>query len=108
VYACLVRQVSDAFLLNMAEVSTTLIGLFLIGVFFYVESGLRRVDRARQVFEPYLRAGTRITLIVFTIPLGLSLALVVSWSLPGGDCCSSSSASCSCKRMSTPCSAFGA
>jgi hypothetical protein len=70
------RQVSDAFLLNMAEVSATLIGLFLVGVFFYVESGLRRLDRARGVFERYLRSGTRITLIVFAIPLGLSLTLV--------------------------------
>jgi hypothetical protein len=71
-----VRQVSYAFLLNMAELSATLIGLFLVGVFFYVETGLRRWDRARAAFEPYLRAGTRITLIVFAIPLGLSLALV--------------------------------
>lgn len=70
------REVSDAFLLNMAEVSATLIGLFLVGVFFYVDTGLRRVDRAREAFEPYLRAGTRVTLVVFTIPLGLSLALV--------------------------------
>ena len=75
-YAWIVRQISDAFLLNMAEVSATLIGLFLVGVFFYVETGLRRWDRAREVFEPYLRAGTRITLIVFAIPLGLSLTLV--------------------------------
>jgi hypothetical protein len=71
-----VRQVSDAFLLNLAEVSATLIGLFLVGVFFYVETGFRRYDHARAVFEPYLRAGTRITLIVFAIPLGLSLSLV--------------------------------
>src|SRR5687767_10019718 len=60
----------------MAEVSATLIGLFLVGVFFFVEGGLRRLDHAREVFEPYLRAGTRITLIVFAMPLGLSLALV--------------------------------
>ena len=70
------RQVSNAFLLNMAEVSATLIGLFLVGVFFYVESGFRRLDRARERFEPYLRSGTRITMIVFAISLGLSLALV--------------------------------
>jgi hypothetical protein len=70
------RHVSDAFLMNMAEVSATLIGLFLVGVFFYVETGLRRLDRERDVFEPYLRAGTRITLIVFSIPLGVSIALV--------------------------------
>jgi hypothetical protein len=71
------REVSDGFLLNMAEVSATLIGLFLVGVFFYVESGLRRLSDARRVFEPYLRAGTKITLVVFAFPLGLSLALVV-------------------------------
>jgi hypothetical protein len=70
------RHVSDAFLLNMAEVSATLIGLFLVGVFFYVESGFHRFDRARGRFEPYLRSGTRITMIVFAISLGLSLALV--------------------------------
>jgi hypothetical protein len=70
------RQVSDAFLLNVAEVSASLVGLFLVGVFFYVETGLHRSRGAREVFQPYLRAGTRITLIVFAIPIGLSLALV--------------------------------
>jgi hypothetical protein len=70
------RHVSDAFLLGMAEISATLMGLFLVGVFFYVETGLRRWEQARQVVVPYLRAGTRITLIFFAIPLGLSLALV--------------------------------
>jgi hypothetical protein len=77
------RPVSNAFLLNMAEVSATLIGLFLVGVFFYVETGFHRIDRVRAAFEPYLRAGTRITLIVFAIPLGLSLSLValeLAWS----------------------------
>jgi hypothetical protein len=71
------RHVSDASLLNMAEVSASLVGLFLVGVFFYVETGLRRWSRTRAVFEPYLRAGTRITLIAFSIPIGVSMALVV-------------------------------
>jgi hypothetical protein len=71
------REVSDAFLLNMAEISAGLIGLFLVGIFFYMETGLRRTGPARDVFEPYLRSGTRITLIVFAFPIGLSLALVV-------------------------------
>jgi hypothetical protein len=69
------RPISDAFLLNVAEVSASLVGLFLVGIFFYVESGLQR-SRGRAVFQLYLRAGTRITLIVFAIPIGLSLALV--------------------------------
>ena len=72
------REVSDQFLLLMAEVSGTLIGLFLVGVFFYVETGLRHLDPAlREVFGSYLRAGTRIVLLLFALPLGLSLTLVV-------------------------------
>lgn len=70
------RQVSDGFLLTMAEVSATLIGLFLVGVFFYIETGLRRLGHGREVFDSYLRAGIRITLIVFAIPIVLSLVLV--------------------------------
>jgi hypothetical protein len=72
-----VRHVSDGFLLNMAEVSASLIGLFMVGVFFYVETGFRRFDRTRGVVEPYFRAGTRIVFVLFAIPLGLSLTLVV-------------------------------
>jgi hypothetical protein len=41
-----VRQVSDGFLLNMAEVSGALVGLFLVGVFFFVETGLGRLHLA--------------------------------------------------------------
>jgi hypothetical protein len=68
--------VSDGFLLNMAEVSASLIGLFLVGVFFYVETGFRRII-GREAIHPYMRAGTRIVLVLFAIPLGLSLTLVV-------------------------------
>lgn len=71
------REVSDAYLLTMAEVSATLIGLFLVGAFFYADTGLPRLGAARNAFEPYLRAGIRITLIVLAIPLLLSLTLVV-------------------------------
>jgi hypothetical protein len=69
------RQVSDEFLLNMAEVSSQLIGLFLVGVLFFAEAGFRRLERTRSVVEPYFRASTRIVLVLFAIPLGLSLAL---------------------------------
>jgi hypothetical protein len=73
----IMRQVSDAFLLNMAEVSSALIGLFLVGVFFFVETGFRRSEYARDVVEPYFRASTRIVLVLFSFPLGLPLTLVV-------------------------------
>ena len=70
------RSVSDAFLLNMAEVSATLLGLFLVGMFFYVETGFQRLP-GREMMKPYFRAGTRIVLVLFALPLGLSLTLVV-------------------------------
>jgi hypothetical protein len=70
------RPVSDSFLLNMAEVSSALIGLFLVGVLFYVESGFPRLEHTRGAVEPYFRASTRIVLVLFAIPLGLSLTLV--------------------------------
>jgi len=77
------QKVTDAFLLNMAEVSAGLIGLFLVGVFFYVETGFRRLGEERDVFEDYFRASTRIVMILFAIPLMLSLTLVAleeTWS----------------------------
>jgi hypothetical protein len=71
------REVSDAFLLQVAEISATLIGLFLVGVFFYVETGFRRLSPHRRVaFEPYFKAGTRIVLVLYAVPLFLSLTLV--------------------------------
>jgi hypothetical protein len=71
------REVSDSFLLLMAEVSATLIGLFLVGVLFLVETGFHHRERARHVLAPYYRSGTRIVLLLFALPLALSLTLVV-------------------------------
>jgi hypothetical protein len=71
------REVSDAFLLQMAEVSGGLIGLFMVGVFFFIETGFRRLGAGREIFEPYFRASTRIVLLLFALPLALSLTLVV-------------------------------
>lgn len=63
-------------LLILAEVSATLIGLLLVGVFFYVETGLRRLGPAREAATSYLRAGTRIVLVLYAMTLALSLSLV--------------------------------
>jgi hypothetical protein len=70
------QTVSEAFLLNIAEVSATLISVLIVGVFFYVETGLRRLKQAREVAEPYLRSGTRVVLVLYAIPLATSLSLV--------------------------------
>ena len=76
------REVSDALLLNIAEVSAAMVGLFLVGMFFYVESGFRRLTDGRAVRE-YFRSSTRIVLVLYAFPIGLAIALValdLSWS----------------------------
>lgn len=73
----------DAFLLLVAEVSAALIGLFLVGMIFYIQTGFGQLERSRVVVEPYFRASTRIVLILYAIPLVLSLTLValpIVWS----------------------------
>ena len=70
------RPVTDELLLGIAGVSATVVGLFLVGAFFYVEAGMRQQDgRARATMQPYMRAGTRIVMILFALALFLSLAL---------------------------------
>lgn len=75
--------VSDDFLIAIAEISAALIGLFLVGMIFYIQTGFDRLERSRAVVEPYFRAATLITFISFAIPLGVSLTLValpIVWS----------------------------
>jgi hypothetical protein len=81
------QAVSDAFLFTIAEVSATLIGLFVVGVFFYIDKGLRRLHDIPDVVAPYIRAGTRIVLVLYAIPLGPRSPLS-SWSRSGPGCCS--------------------
>jgi hypothetical protein len=70
------REISDDFLLNMAEVSASLVGLFLVGVFVYVETGIGRGGRLRSVEAPYIRASAQIVIVVYAMVIGLSLSLV--------------------------------
>lgn len=78
------RPISDEFLLNMAAVSATVIGLFAVGILFFAETGFRRLEKAGREVEPYMRAGTRIVFVLFGFPLLLSLTLVAlepAWSV---------------------------
>lgn len=75
--------VSDDFLIAIADISAALIGLFLVGMIFYIQTGFDRLERSRGVIEPYFRAATLITFISFAIPLAVSLTLValpIFWS----------------------------
>ncbi len=69
--------VSDEFLIGIAGISASLIGLFLVGMILYIQTGFDRSERTRAVIEPYFRAATLITFISLALPLGVSLTLVV-------------------------------
>jgi hypothetical protein len=66
----------QAFLTALAGVSATLIGAFLVGVFFYIDSEQHRHLTASAAADLYLRAGVQWIFIAFAVPLFVSLALV--------------------------------
>ncbi len=72
-----VDPVSDAFLIDVAGISATLVGLFLVGMILYIQAGFERTERSRSVVEPYFRSSTVITFVALAIPFGVSLTLVV-------------------------------
>jgi enamine deaminase RidA (YjgF/YER057c/UK114 family) len=78
-----VRPVTDELLLGISGATATVIGLFLVGVFLFIEAGMRRAaDSRHEALQPYMRAGTRIVLVLFAVPLLLPFALVaadLSW-----------------------------
>ncbi|HEX6234781.1 MAG TPA: hypothetical protein VFZ63_16755 [Jiangellaceae bacterium] len=71
------NPVSEGFLLAVAGIAATLIGLLLVGAFFYIETGLRRATTVAPQGGPFLRATTKLTLLLYSLALGISLGLVV-------------------------------
>ena len=63
------------FLLGVAGVSATLIGTFIVGVFFYIDTDMHRRWMASDTADRYLRSGVRWVFIVYALPLFVSLAL---------------------------------
>lgn len=73
----------QAFLIALAGISATLIGAFLVGVFFYIDSEQHRHLTASEAADLYLRAGVQWIFIAFALPLFVSLALVTMEALIG-------------------------
>ncbi|HSJ84013.1 MAG TPA: hypothetical protein VLA91_09375 [Acidimicrobiia bacterium] len=67
--------VSDAFLLELAGITASLLGFFVVGVFFYVQRGL--FPQAAEAAQQYLQAATRSVVILYGMTLSMSLSLVV-------------------------------
>ena len=70
------EPVSEAFLLTISSISAGLIGLFLVGMTIYIQTGDDTHEKSRQVVEPYFRAATVITFIAYSVPLAVALTLV--------------------------------
>lgn len=71
------REVTDEFLLALAGTAATLVGTFIVAVFFYLDSALHRAHGAAgSTPDRYMRAGARWVLIAYSLPLIVALALV--------------------------------
>ncbi|MBZ2196919.1 hypothetical protein [Occultella gossypii] len=71
------NAVDQEFLLSLAGVSATLLGTFIVGVFFYIESSMHRRMTGSRAMEMYLRSGTRWVFTAYSIPLFVPLVLAV-------------------------------
>ncbi|MEU8387067.1 hypothetical protein [Micromonospora sp. NPDC048842] len=67
------REVNEEFLVGLAEIAATLLGTFLVGVFFYLDSGQRRVRQSGA--DRYVRSGARGVFLLTGLPLVVPLAL---------------------------------
>ena len=65
----------NEFLLGVAGVSSTLIGTFIVGVFFYIDTDLHRILMATDAADRYLRSGVRWVFTIYALPLFVPLAL---------------------------------
>lgn len=63
-------------LLGLAGVSATLLGTFIVGVFFYIDSTAHRRLAGSEATDLYLRSATRWVFTAYSIPLFVPLVLV--------------------------------
>lgn len=69
------NAVDGEFLLGLAGVSATLLGTFIVGVFFYIDSDMHRRLASSRATAVYLRSGTRWVFTAYSIPLFVPLFL---------------------------------
>lgn len=69
------NSVSDAFLLEVAGIAASLLGFFVVGVFFFVQRGM--FPRAAEHAQRYMQAATGSIIVLYGMTMVLSLALVV-------------------------------
>lgn len=79
----LMNEVDQEFLLSLAGVSATLLGTFIVGVFFYIDSSAHRRLTGSRATDVYLRSGTRWVFTAYSIPLFVPLLLAATDQLWG-------------------------
>lgn len=77
------KEVDQEFLLGLAGVSATLLGTFIVGVFFYIDSDMHRRLASSDATDIYLRSATRWVFAAYSIPLLVPLVLVSMEPLSG-------------------------
>jgi hypothetical protein len=79
-----VQSVSEEFLLSLAGASATLMGAFLVGVIFYLDSDTHRSMSEGLADDSFMRSAMRSVFVIFAIPLMVPLTLVglgASWGM---------------------------
>jgi hypothetical protein len=71
------NPISETFLLTVAQVSATLLGLLMVAAFFYVETGLRRVSTHVPEARSYLRSATKAIVALYGFARAIAFSLVV-------------------------------
>jgi hypothetical protein len=69
------QDVGQDFLLALAGVAATLLGTFIVGAVFYIDSDLHRRLAASAAADEYWRSGMRWIFTAYSIPLLVALAL---------------------------------
>lgn len=70
------EAITDSLLLVTAVIAATLIGLLLVAVFFYLETGFRRLTAVGAEARLFLKATAKLLVFQYSMVVGLSLALV--------------------------------
>lgn len=71
------KDLTDPFFLTAAEISATLIGLLFVGIYYFLETGLGRLEYTREDIEPFIRSMSKLILLLFSLALAISVGLVV-------------------------------
>jgi hypothetical protein len=72
-----VTDLTDGYLLTAAQIAATLIGLLVVGLYYFLETGLGRFSKpVRDILLPHIRAMSKLILLLFAFALAVSLGMV--------------------------------